>query len=134
MSGPAQRLGTYAPGLALAALAAAAVIGLHHALNSDAPVQPVQIETPPDWIDYSLEELDATGTTGDGRRYHIRAARLDHYRNDGSSHLAEPRFTLYRDGHTPRHSSAGRGWLSADGSLLRLYGDVRVSEGGNDAR
>ncbi|AGA91468.1 hypothetical protein Thimo_2758 [Thioflavicoccus mobilis 8321] len=77
--------------------------------------------------DYVVEQVEATQMGIDGQvRRHLVTKTLRHYPGDGSSELDEPRLTLYTEEGPPWVASADNGWVSEDGSELRLRGNVII--------
>jgi lipopolysaccharide export system protein LptC len=81
----------------------------------------------PRTIDYYVTGLDVTRMTPDGMPAHrLRAQALRHYTDDDTTELQLPHLTVYQADTPPWEVEAARAWLSADGSLLLLQGEVMI--------
>jgi lipopolysaccharide export system protein LptC len=81
--------------------------------------------------DYFLNGLTATVFGHDGlplRR--LWAAELRHYPDDDSTEVLAPRLELYEADVPPWRLRAETAWLSGDGELLLLQGEVHVDREG----
>lgn len=87
-------------------------------------------ERRPDYIVDDIEaiQMDAAGQV----RREFSAVVLRHYPDDGSSVLEHPSLTLYHGEAPPWLVKARTGWISADGELVQLRGEV-VIERASDA-
>ncbi len=56
----------------------------------------------------------------------MKSEYLAHYPDDDSTELTKPRITLYRKEGTPWLIRSDRGWVSAEGELVLLSGDVTI--------
>lgn len=79
-------------------------------------------------IDYRISDFDVTRMTADGRPAHrLRAPRLEHFRDDRTSHLAAPSLTVFGDAEAPPWQiDAREARLAEDGVTLTLSGDVVI--------
>ncbi|MGR3914356.1 MAG: LPS export ABC transporter periplasmic protein LptC [Gammaproteobacteria bacterium] len=84
-------------------------------------------------IDYYIEKFSSTGADAFGKKYHVIAERLDHYRLAGRARLLRPHIIQYAPSGAARHTYADTGWLSADGGAVELSGNVRVVREPDDA-
>ncbi len=84
----------------------------------------------PDYVieKFNLQRLDANGEP----RYRLSAARMVHFPDDDSSHLTMPRLIQSQPAKPATRISATRGLVSADGSEVKLYGDVELFKAGAD--
>lgn len=69
-----------------------------------------------------IRAMDTQGET----RYILRATRLAHFADDGSTELVEPYLIQNVEG-TWHHTRAERGWLPEDRRLIDLSGRVRAA-------
>jgi len=84
-----------------------------------------------------LENFTATAMNELGARKHrITASRMVHYDDDDSTELTAPHLTIFDpDGQPPWEVRSHSGWLSGDGKLVLLKGDVQIDrEGSADLR
>ena len=85
-------------------------------------------------IDYYVTGLDVTRMTTTGRPANrLRATILRHYTDDDTTALEKPHLTVYQDDSPPWEVDAEQAWVSADGSLVLLSGEVLIERRG-DAR
>ncbi|MCB1787821.1 MAG: LPS export ABC transporter periplasmic protein LptC [Chromatiaceae bacterium] len=83
-------------------------------------------------IDYYVTGLDATRMTAAGVPAHrLRTPQLRHYTDDDTTELEKPRLTVYQDERPPWEVASERAWMSGDGSLLLLHGDVLIERAGD---
>jgi lipopolysaccharide export system protein LptC len=83
-------------------------------------------------IDYYVTGLDVTRMTTAGRPAHrLRAVNLQHYTDDDTTELQQPRLTVYQADGPPWEVDAERAWMSADGSLVLLSGEVLIEREGD---
>ncbi|MCP5143130.1 MAG: LPS export ABC transporter periplasmic protein LptC [Chromatiales bacterium] len=71
--------------------------------------------------------IDATTTAMNefGKpHYRVVSERQDHYRDDGTSEHVRPYVTIYRPEGSPWEVQSDHAWVSADGDLVLLKGDV----------
>jgi len=86
----------------------------------------------PRTIDYYVAGFDVTRMTEAGRPAHrLRAQNLRHFTDDDTSELQAPHLTVYQDETPPWEVDAEKGWVSADGSLVLLSGEVLIERAGN---
>lgn len=85
--------------------------------------EPALAHTP----DFYLEGFSATVMGRSGRpEQRLVAERMTHYPDDDSTELNEPTLTLFDAEKPPWQVNSERGWLSGDGELLLLQGEVRI--------
>lgn len=88
--------------------------------------QPVATTGPPrsgySLRNFHLEVLRRDGSIG----FSMHAPHLQRRNSDGSLFIDEPRFRLPTDQGPGWHGRAERGWVRADGGLLKLSGEVRL--------
>ena len=63
-------------------------------------------------------------------QYIIRAKSLMHYPDDNTSSLLKLHITEIKFNQTPVHYIADKGFLSANGKILKLQGNVKQKHGG----
>lgn len=77
--------------------------------------------------DYYLETLKFTTMDAEGRpARRLRAERMVHYADDDSTELTAPRLTVFDAERPPWEIQAERGWVSGDGELVLLQGEVQI--------
>jgi len=113
---------TWALGLILALLAAASWWLARQ--QGPAPLRiPAAAHTP----DYWGEGIRALTLDAHGRPHQrLQATASRHFPDDGSTELERPRLLIYRPERPPWHIQAERGWVSQDGGLMLLRGQVRI--------
>lgn len=94
-------------------------------------VEPVERHGPRA-IDYHVTGLDVTRMNAQGSPAHrLRAQNLRHFTDDDTSELQQPHLTVYQDDAPPWEVDAERAWVSPDGSLLLLAGEVLIEREGD---
>ncbi|ROR29761.1 LPS export ABC transporter periplasmic protein LptC [Inmirania thermothiophila] len=102
---------------------AAALLGLVRRQEGAAPPLP----GPAHVADWWVSEGEAVGFDEAGApRRRLRARRMVHYRDDGTTELDAPRVALVDAAGTRWRAEAERGRLSADRQRLRLEGAARL--------
>jgi lipopolysaccharide export system protein LptC len=82
---------------------------------------------PPHTPDYWVEQLDTWETDPAGHpRRRLIAERLEHFPDDQSTLLDRPQLLLLEPGRPPWRLRAERGWVSPDGDLVLLQGEVHI--------
>ena len=85
-------------------------------------------------IDYYVTGLDVTRMTAAGRPAHrLLAANLRHYSDDDTTELEQPHLTVFQDDAPPWEVDSETAWMSADGSLVLLAGEVLIEREGGAA-
>lgn len=121
------------PFLALLLIATAVLSWWLVQQDGEPPVQPAE-RTGPRAVDYYVKGLDVTRMTPAGRPAHrLRAPQLWHFTDDDTTELQTPHLTVFQADAPPWEVDAARAWLSADGSLLLLHGDVLIEREGDAA-
>ena len=117
----------FRPVLALLLIAAALISWLM--VDRQATDPPLRVaQQGPREIDYAVTGLDVTRMTAAGQPAHrLRARTLRHFDDDDTTELEEPRLTVYQDDEPPWEVDAERAWMSADGSLVLLTGEVVIN-------
>lgn len=98
-------------------------------------LQPVE-KRGPRAIDYYVTGLDVTQMTNSGVPAHrLRAQHLRHFTDDDTTELKQPHLTVFQADAPPWEVDAAQAWVSADGSLVLLSGDVLIErKAGGDNR
>jgi lipopolysaccharide export system protein LptC len=119
------------PALVLAVSAAAALSWWLAQLGDKTPTMPTD-QRGPRAIDYHVTGFDVTRMTAEGSPAHrLRARYMQHFTDDDTTELQQPHLTVYQAEAPPWEVDAERAWLSADGSLLLLQGDVLIERAGD---
>jgi len=114
---PTQRLAPLALLLTLAA-------GSYWLANLEEPVARHQGLHEPD---YFLNDFTASAMGTDGRPLRrLKAREMRHYPDDDSTEVAAPRLAFYEEDEPPWELQAETAWLSGDGALLLLQGEVLI--------
>ncbi|WP_179401237.1 LPS export ABC transporter periplasmic protein LptC [Burkholderia guangdongensis] len=71
---------------------------------------------------FSVTELDQTGAT----QYRLTAAHLVHYEDDENSDLADPAMRAFQPGKPVVTTTAQRGIVNGDVSIVDLYDNARI--------
>ncbi|AOR68692.1 LPS export ABC transporter periplasmic protein LptC [Burkholderia stabilis] len=86
----------------------------------------------PDYFadNFSVTELDQSGTT----QYRLTAANLIHYEDTENSDLTDPAMRAFQPGKPVVTTTAKRGTVNGDVSIVDLYDDARIlrAAGGGD--
>lgn len=86
-------------------------------------------------IDYRLSGLDVTRMGPDGKPVHrLTAQTLSHAADDDTTRVEHPRLTVFQGDTPPWQVEARQAWISADGELVLLDGDVLITRAGADDR
>lgn len=94
-------------------------------------VRPVAKSGPRE-IDYYITGLDVTRMTGAGQPAHrLRADHLRHFTDDDTTELQRPHLTVFQGEAPPWEIDSERAWISADGSLVLLSGEVLIERAGD---
>ncbi len=77
--------------------------------------------------DYTMENFVITAMNAAGQPAHkLRAPRMVHYADDGSTEFTRPDVTLYQEGAAPWEVHAARGWMSQDHKRILLQDEVLI--------
>jgi len=77
--------------------------------------------------DYWVEGLTFTTMGPDGRpSRRLGAERMVHYADDDSTELSRPRLSVFEGEGPPWKIRSETGWVSSDGELILLQGEVRM--------
>ncbi len=83
-------------------------------------------------IDYYITGMDVTRMTKAGVPAHrLRTPQLRHFTDDETSELEQPHLTVFQADAPPWEVDAERAWVSADGSLVLLQGEVLIERAGD---
>lgn len=79
-------------------------------------------------IDYFVRHLDSLtfGLQGEPKR-RLLSPELTHFSDDETTELDTPRMYNYRPGLPPWITDSDHGWMSADGELVLLTGEVIIN-------
>ena len=113
-----------------------AAIASWRLVQQDEPASPAIAKSGPRMIDYYVTGLDVTRMTAAGKPAHrLLATSLHHYTDDDTTELKQPHLTVYQDDAPPWEIDAASAWMSADGSLVLLSGEVVLQrEAGSNNR
>jgi len=104
-----------------------AAIASWRLVEREAPLSPPVAHSGQRTIDYYVTGLDVTRMTAAGKPAHrLLATNLRHYTDDDTTELKQPRLTVYQDETPPWEIDAASAWMSADGSLVLLSGEVVI--------
>ena len=83
-------------------------------------------------IDYYIRGLDVTRMTEAGVPAHrLRTPQLRHFSDDETSELEQPHLTVYQADAPPWEVDSETAWVSPDGTLILLQGDVLITREGD---
>jgi lipopolysaccharide export system protein LptC len=118
------------PLLAMAVLAGITYWLLQITATPPAAVAPAPKTHTPDYFadNFSITMLDRTGAT----QYRINAATMVHYEDDDNTHVTDPAIRAFTASQPEVTSTAKRGIINADGSIVDLYDDARVKRAPGD--
>jgi len=110
---------------------AAAVVSWQMVQQED-PAPQTAHPSGPRQIDYYVTGLDVTRMTLTGIPAHrLRAENLHHYTDDETTELQQPHLTVFQDDAPPWEVDSERAWVSPDGSLVLLSGEVLIEREGD---
>lgn len=113
----------FAP-MVVAALVAGAGWWLSSRLAPVSTTEPVKVGTQ---ADFRVEGLEAIATTPLGKKqYLLKAEVMTQFPGQRGAELLAPDLTQYDDSGAPTRTTARRGQLSADKTLLTMTGNVRM--------
>jgi lipopolysaccharide export system protein LptC len=82
---------------------------------------------PPHTPDYWVERLSARTTDETGLvRRRLEADSMRHYPDDDSTELTGPKLLLFETDRPPWRIRSTEGWVSPDGELVLLRGEVKI--------
>jgi lipopolysaccharide export system protein LptC len=83
-------------------------------------------------VDHFITGLDAVRMSETGQPAHrLRARTLRHFVDDDTTELEAPRLTVFQEDRPPWEVESELGWVSADGSLILLSGEVLIEREGD---
>lgn len=83
-------------------------------------------------IDHRIRGFEVLRMTADGQPAHrLRAAAVRQFSDDGTTELQDPRLTVFQADTPPWEVVAEQAWVSADGGLMLLTGDVLIERAGD---
>ena len=78
-------------------------------------------------IDYFLKDFNARSMTLNGDlKQRIRSEHMQHFVDDDSTELTNPKITMYSTGKPDLNIESETGYISADGELILLNGAVHI--------
>ena len=118
-----ERVSHLFPLLLMLALAAG-TLWLERAVQAPERDQSGRLRHDPDFIaeDFSITKMGVTGKP----EYSLSAERMQHYPDDESTDIVEPRLVQRNDDAAPIVIRADRGLLSRNGEVASFFGDVVV--------
>ncbi|PHS73758.1 MAG: LPS export ABC transporter periplasmic protein LptC [Cycloclasticus sp.] len=78
-------------------------------------------------IDYFLKSFDMLTLTLSGEpKQRIKADYMQHFSDDDSTEMTQPRMTMFSPGKPELHIKSETGYISSDGELILLNGAVNI--------
>jgi lipopolysaccharide export system protein LptC len=116
--------------LAVLAMLAGFTFWLEHTSRGDAIGGGRKLRHDPDfWVDsFTLRRFNLDGSI----QHTLKATRMEHFPDDDSTEVSEPRVAYFRDGQTTT-MTAHTAWLDKEGKHVRLQDEVRVVRSGPDS-
>lgn len=85
--------------------------------------------------DYAMENFTVTEMRATGEpAYKLQATQLDHFADDNSAHMTQPRVELYNAERVPWTLTADAGDSTGETQLLHLRGDVAIERPATEQR
>jgi len=85
--------------------------------------------------DLIVEDVESVVMTATGEpQYEMRAERLVHYGDDGSTEIEQPYFVEHSPGRAATHARAQRGFVPHGTPYIQLIGNVHVAQGRDPRR
>jgi len=101
-------------------------------VQREEPISHATTKSGPREIDYYVTGFDVTRMTVKGQPAHrLSAKNLRHYTDDDTTELEQPHMTVFQADAPPWEVDAERAWMSADGSLVLLSGEVLIEREGD---
>jgi lipopolysaccharide export system protein LptC len=115
--------------LAVLAMLAGFTFWLEHASRGEGSGPNPKLRHDPDfWVDeFMLRRFNLDGSI----QHTLKAARMEHYPDDDSTEVSEPRVAYFREGLVTT-VTARKGWLDKEGKHVRLNDDVRIVRADQD--
>ena len=108
-------------------LIAMVVTGLTWWLAEPTPAPEKSSVGPRHTPDFAVERFSDTSMDREGNpKQTLKAIEMAHYPDDDSTELTEPRLTIHEGDLPPWQIAAEKGWVSGDGELVLLQGEVTV--------
>lgn len=86
-----------------------------------------RVEKPSHKVDYFLKDFDSLNMTLSGEaKQRIQAKYMQHFIDDDSTELTEPRMTMYSPDKPELNIKSETGYISSDGELILLNGAVNI--------
>lgn len=86
-------------------------------------------------VDYKIRDFEVVRMTPNGTPAHRLEARvLRHFRHDDTTELEQPRLAVFQDASPPWQVEAEQAWMSSDGDLLLLTGEVLIDRAGDGSQ
>lgn len=86
-------------------------------------------------MDYSMESFTVTEMNAAGQpRYRLQASSMEHFPDDGSTHLIKPQLLFYSSERVPWTLMADEGTVTRDNEKIFLSGDVLIDRAAAPAR
>jgi lipopolysaccharide export system protein LptC len=83
-------------------------------------------------VEYRIRDFTVVRMTPDGTPAHrLEAPSLRHFRDDDTTEIEQPHLEVFQGQAPPWKIDADRAWMSADGSLMLLTGEVLIDRAGN---
>lgn len=99
-------------------------------METSAP--PSDTQRGPRSVDYYLTGVNVLRMTKAGKPAHrLIAKEARHFTDDDTTELDDPRLTVFQETSPPWQIDSETAWLSADGSLLLLSGEVIIDREGD---
>lgn len=96
-------------------------------LNLTHREDPPRVSRAPHLPDFWVEGFNALTMDAEGRpARRLTASLMRHFEDDGTTELTAPVLLVYEPGLPPWHIRSERGWMSGDGNLLLLQGEVLI--------
>ncbi len=93
-------------------------------LDEDAPREKTEPRHDPDYymVNFTRTEMDLEGIP----KNQLSAEHMQHFPDDDTIELVEPRLELYKQASRTWYVSAEKGWVTSDNEVILLYGEVHV--------
>lgn len=86
-------------------------------------------------VDYRIRDFEVVRMTPDGIPAHrLEARSLRHFSDDDTTELEQPRLAVFQGPSPPWKIDAEQAWMSADGSVMLLTGEVLIDRAGDGDR
>lgn len=86
-------------------------------------------------VEYKIRDFTVVRMTPDGIPAHrLEAESLRHFSDDDTTEVERPHLKVFQGRAPPWRIDADQAWMSADGSLMLLTGEVRIDRAGDAGR